>query len=153
MTRRPRIPFTEEGYQKVTKEHEELSEKRKGAVQELTTARDMGDRSENAAYKSARFKLSGIDRRLRHLKHLLQYGIIVQAPSTGTIGIGSVVTVEQEGIKQEFTIVGGFESDVSSGRLSNLSPVGKALTGKSVGDLVTIHTPAGPASYTILSIS
>jgi transcription elongation GreA/GreB family factor len=153
MRSRPRIPFTEEGYQKVKKEHEELSEKRKGAVQELTTARDMGDRSENAAYKSARFKLSGIDRRLRHLKHLLQYGVIVQAPRTGAAGIGSVVTVEQEGVKLEFTIVGGFESDVSAGRLSNVSPVGKALVGKTVGDLVTIHTPSGPATYAILAIS
>ncbi len=73
-----KIQFTKDGYENVKKEHADLTAKRVGAVQELSTAHDMGDRSENAAYKSARWKLSSIDKRLRHLKNLIKYGEVVE---------------------------------------------------------------------------
>lgn len=147
-----KIPFTKEGYENVKKEYEILSEKRKSAVQELSTARDMGDRSENAAYKSARWKLSSIDRKLRHLKNLIKFGDIIKPGPAGIVGIGSIVKVHDGAGEIEFIIVGGFESDISQGKISTNSPIGRALVRKKVGDAVTIEIPVGNITYRIIDV-
>lgn len=149
----PSIPFTKEGYAKIQKEYDDLQTTRKDAVVELARARDMGDRSENAAYKVARQRLSSIDSRIRHLGRLLRFGKIVEPPKTGEVGIGSTVVIDDGTSQKTFTIVGSYESDISNGKLSCYSPIGKALMGKKVYDEIRVFVPAGELRYKITSIA
>lgn len=148
-----KIQFTKEGYENVKKEHADLTAKRAGAVQELSTARDMGDRSENAAYKSARWKLSSIDKRLRHLKNLIKYGEVVEKEFNGKADIGTKVTLSDGKDTFKYTLVGGFESDIANGKLSINSPIGKALLGKKAGETIIVNIPGGMATYKIIAVS
>lgn len=147
------IPFTYRGLEKVKEEKEALLVKRKPAVENLRIAREMGDLSENGAYKAARAELSSIDSRLRHLTNLLRLGRVQSQPTAGTIGIGSKVKLFDGKKYVEFEIVGSFESDPTLGRISHVSPLGKSLMGKGNGDKVTIQTPNGVTSYQIISVS
>lgn len=147
-----RIQFTSEGLEKLKKEHQELLAKRPAAVHELTTARDMGDRSENAAYKSGRQKLSGLDRRIRQLEHVLKLAVIVEKKSTDSVQIGSVVKIINTTGERTFTIVGGYESDLLEGKISCYSPIGKTLMRRRINDEVVAQTPRGNIVYKILEI-
>lgn len=146
------ILFTPEGLEKIKAEKETLTAKRIEAVQNLRTAREMGDLSENAAYKVARSELSSIDGRIKHLTYLIKAGRIPNAPITGKIGVGSRITVSQNDKIHEFKIVGSFESDPSTGKISHVSPLGKSLMGKVAGDKITISTPGGSSSYQVLTV-
>lgn len=148
-----RTPFTKEGHLKLLKEKEDLEKQRVSAVANLKTARDMGDLSENAAYKVARMKLSSVDRRLRVLNRVLEGAYIVRAMSTDIVEVGSLVTVEGKNGEKNFRIVNSHESDVLSGKISYFAPIGQALVGKRIGDLITVNTPSGIISYTIKKIS
>lgn len=144
--------FTQEGLDDMKKELADLHEKRKPAVAELSRARDMGDRSENAAYKSARQILSGLDRRTQRLEQVIKYSQVVQPRFKDIVDIGSRVILENENGTVEYLIVGGMESDLSKARLSCFSPVGKAVMNKKVGERVSIHVPAGRIEYLIKEI-
>jgi transcription elongation factor GreA len=146
------IIFTKEGYEKVQKEYDDLLASRPEAVSELKRAREMGDLSENGFYKGARFKLSAVDRRLRELKHLLKVGKVVAKQSGDTVEIGSTVVVSIDNITREFLIVGGFESNPLEGKISHISPIGKALMHKKAGEKIAVTIPAGEVIYTIIRI-
>lgn len=153
MTTAVTIRFTRGGYQKIQEELDRLTLNRKDAVDALRTAREMGDLSENAAYKVARQRLSQIDGRLRHLKKLLILGRITESEFTGVVSFGTKVTVEMaDRTNATYTIVGGYESDPSSGKLSTNSPIGSALMGKKPGDSIEVKVPAGIISLRILTI-
>lgn len=145
------IKFTREGYQKLEADWQTLTEKRKGTVVSLRTAREMGDLSENGAYKAARFELSDIDRRLRRLKFLLRFGQIAEVKNTGVVGFGSRVTLDDGQKQMTFTLVEGYESDPKQQKLSVFSPIGKAIVGKRAGDKVIVTAPAGQTTYTIVN--
>ena len=147
-----RIPFTQEGYNKLLEEKKKLLCERPDAVDHLRKAREMGDLSENGYYKASRAKLSSLDGRLRHIEKLIRYGKIVQSAHTGFIDIGSVVTISDGGKEMAYTIVGGYESDPSKKTISHLSPIGKALMGKQSGDSVDVKTPTGTRTIQILAI-
>lgn len=147
------IIFTKEGYEKLLTEQTDLIESRKVAVEDLAKARAMGDLSENGYYKSARAKLSSIDRRFRELKHLIRFGKVKEAAIDGTVDIGSIVVLQTGTIERTFSIVGGYESNPSEGKLSHISPLGSSLIGKRKGDVVNIKTPSGNIAYTIVSAS
>lgn len=148
-----RIPFTKEGYQKLINERDQLLLDRPDAVDHLKKAREMGDLSENGYYKAARARLSGIDANLRRLTKLIRLGKIVDTKTTaGVVGFGSTVTLSVGSLTQIFTVVGGFESNPSEKTISHVSPLGKALMNKKVGDTVTINVPKGQITYTILHI-
>ena len=131
MTRRIKLPvyqFTAEGFKKIKDELSEKKKDREKAVIELAEARAMGDLSENGRYKAARAALSRIDSRLRHLRKLIKYGKVIFAKQDfSKVSFGLKLTVEVKGKKREFTIVGKEEADPMKGRLSNISPIGKAL--------------------------
>ena len=146
------IPFTKEGYNKLSAEKNSLEKERVDAVSALKQARELGDLSENAAYKVARSKLSSIDSRLRYLNRTLNNSYVVDNVFKGVVDIGCYVTVENESSKQTYQIVSSHESDILNGKISFYSPIGKALMGKKVGDSVSAQTPLGLRNYTVKDI-
>ena len=147
------IPITLDGLESFGKEKETLLEKRKTAVVNLRTAREMGDLSENASYKVARMELSSIDARLRRLEYILRFSTVVEKKDQGSIGFGNKVRLKGEGKELEYTLVGGYESDPSKGKISHISPIGKALFGRKTGDQINVDTPKGVVSYQIVAVS
>lgn len=147
------IPFTPEGYAAMEQKMADLTEKRKGAIIALRTARDMGDLSENGAYKAARFELSGIDRQLRKLTFQKRYAVVIKAGvSSENVDFGSRITLSDAGNQMNITLVGSFEANPVEGKISITSPLGHALMGKRAGDTIVVSAPAGQRTYTITSI-
>ena len=147
------ILFTKNGLINFQKEYDDLLLARPKVVEELSTARDMGDRSENAAYKYARRKLSQTDSRLSFLKRIIEHAKVVTPANADTVSIGCTVIVEVNGKETDYTLVGEYESDPMKGYISYRSPVGKALSGKKIGEKVILELPIGPVEYKILSIT
>ena len=147
-----KIQFTEEGYKKIQSEFERLTEKRKEAVVSLTTAREMGDLSENGAYKAARFQLSDIDRQLRFLKYQIRFGVVTLTFHTGVVGFGNQVTLTNGTKTMTFMLVDGFESNPALKKLSVHSPIGRAVVGKKIGDKVIVSAPAGQSGYILTKL-
>jgi len=148
-----KIPFTKKGYDDLVTELNVLKVKRISAVNNLKTAREMGDLSENAAYKVARSKLSSIDYRLRYLIKTIDNAYIKESFLKDVIEIGCTVVVEDNlKIKKTFQIVNSHESDVIKGKISYYSPVGKALVGKRLNEVVYIRIPNGHILYKIKEI-
>lgn len=147
------IPFTKIGYEKVLAELVALEEERKEVLVRLQTAREMGDLSENGAYKAARWELGGIDRRLRELNRLKLMGRVTEAKDGTVISFGSRVRVKNEA-GQDFTyeLVNEYESDPSKNKLSVHSPLGRQLEGKRVGDAIEVEAPAGTQKYLVLEV-
>lgn len=147
-----RIPFTKEGYQQVLDEKAKLLAERPIAVEHLHKAREMGDLSENGYYKAARAKLSGIDANLRRLERLVRLGRVVENSVTGFVGFGSTVVISDGTKDFEYTVVGGYESDPKNKTVSHMSPIGKALMNKRVGDQIFVQAPSGTKQFTLKSI-
>ena len=147
-----KTPFTKQGYENLVNEKKELTDSRVDAVANLKTAREMGDLSENAAYKVARSKLSSVDRRLRFLTKILDNAYIMEVDFKGMVDVGCLVTVETKTGDQTYQIVNSHESDIANGKISYYSPVGRALIGKRINDVVVITTPNGKVNYKIKGI-
>jgi transcription elongation factor GreA len=149
--------LTQKGLEELKKEHKELVKtKRPQIVTRLSIARDMGDLSENAEYTAARDELVLTDRRIDELESLLKNATVIKEKPQGNkskfVNLGSKVTVQIDSKKEVFTIVGEWESNPGEKKISNESPVGKALLGKSSGDIVEIQAPAGKMTYKIIAI-
>lgn len=147
-----KTPFTKKGYEDLLNEQKELKAGRVEAVANLKTAREMGDLSENAAYKVARSKLSSVDRRLRFLAKILDSAYIMEVDFKGVVDVGCLVTVETNSGNQTYQIVNSHESDIANGKISYYSPVGRALIGKKINEVVEIATPNGKINYRIKEI-
>lgn len=145
--------FTKSGYEQLQKEKQKLQERRPQVVINLSNAREQGDLSENAGYHAAKDELSQIDSRIRELDVLLRLGKIVEADQNTQVGFGSHVKVEVNSREMEFTIVNALEADPKVGKMSDESPIGKALLGKKIGDTFEVQTPAGTSTFKVLSIN
>lgn len=150
------IPFTANKYAELEKEFHALKAEREDVKQRLITAREMGDLSENGAYKYAKFELGRIGRRLREVRQLLQDGFVQesQAP-TGRVGFGSTVELQKAddtATKKTYTLVSEHESNPLEGKIALSSPIGQALQQAKVGETVTISTPKGTTQYILLAI-
>jgi transcription elongation factor GreA len=137
------IRFTKEGFEKLKQEREELLQQRPDAVEHLKRAREMGDLSENGYYKASRQKLNQIDSRLRMVDHAIKYADIMEASAENVVEIGRTVTLQDGKTERVYEIVGDWEADPSAGKLSLLSPIGRAIADKKVGDEVVFESPAG----------
>ena len=147
-----KILLTKAGWEKLQAEHKALSASRIHAVADLKTAREMGDLSENAAYKVARSRLSSVDSRLRYLGRILHQAVVQEKSSDGRIGIGSNVKLEINGKIVNYEIVNSVESDLSQGKLSTSSPVGRRLMGREKGEEVRVFIPQGEINYKIIAV-
>ena len=149
--------LTYAGLKKLEEELHDLKVvKRKEVAEKIREAREQGDLSENAEYDAAKDEQRDIEARIDELEKLLKHVEVVDEDEVGTdkINVGCTVVVydcefEEE---MEFKIVGSTEANSLAGKISNESPVGKALIGKTVGDLVTVETQAGFIDYKVLKI-
>lgn len=146
------ILFSKDGLNKFRQELTDLQSKRPTAVDNLRLAREMGDLSENGAYKAARQELGRIDSRLRYLANIIKNAVIADDKSKDEIIIGSKVTLESDGKTYKYEIVGSFESNPSEGKISHISPLGKQLMGRKQGSIINLSLPSGITSYKIISI-
>ncbi|HET9946901.1 MAG TPA: transcription elongation factor GreA [Patescibacteria group bacterium] len=147
----PKIIFTKDGLDAVVKEKEELLLKRPGVVKDLSKAREMGDLSENGAYKAAKMELGRIDARLRHLSHLIRFAQVKEKSDSDKIDINSSIVISDGTTTRTLVIVGEHEASPLEGKISHRSPLGKALLGKTTNESVLIETPKGSITYTIVS--
>ncbi len=147
------VVVTKEGLDALKAEYEELSNvKRPEAVTRLATAREQGDLSENSEYTDAKQSLAFIDGRIAELEVVLHDVKVVTTHTKGQVDVGCKVTLHINGKKEEFMVVGEWEADPASKKISHESPLGKALLGKKVGEKVEVEAPAGKILYKILSI-
>jgi transcription elongation factor GreA len=150
-----RVQMTPLGYRQLVDELEQLEKnKRPEAIERLSKARDFGDLSENAEYHSAKDDLSALEGRIEELKDILTRVVVVDVAkkSEGSVGLGSVVHIEVNGSKHEFTIVGEWEADPAAKKISHESPLGKALMGKKIGETVEVEAPSGTIAYAIRDV-
>lgn len=152
-----KVYLTKEGLEALKAEHEELTKvKRPDVLSRVSSARGLGDLSENAEYTAARDELSFIDGRIAELEELLKnVSLIRERQKTTTdhqVRLGSKVTLHVNGKRETFTVVGEWEADPSEKKISHESPLGRALIGKKIGDKVEVEAPAGKILYAIVSI-
>ena len=152
-----RSPITRNGYNQLHKELENLKKViRPQVIKAIEEARAHGDLSENAEYDAAKERQSFVEKKIHEIEQKLANSEIIDTCnfSNDRVGFGSVVTLENlnNGGEVTYQIVGPDESDIPSGKISIVSPFGKALLGKEVDDEVTVQTPGGVKKYTILKI-
>jgi transcription elongation factor GreA len=147
--------ISEDGLAKLRTELEELVNVRRNEIaQRIHDAKEHGDLSENAEYEDAKNEQAFVEGQIQRLEALVKNAILIdEVHGTEHVQIGSTVKVESPDGKEEFTIVGSTEANPRDGKISNESPVGRALLGKHKGDKVDVHVPAGDFSYKILEIS
>jgi transcription elongation factor GreA len=147
--------LTPEGRQKLEEELDHLKTVRRPEVaRAIHEAKMDGDISENAGYEEAKRDQAFLEGRIMTIEGMLENAVIIESnEGSDAVDLGSRVTVAEEGFDPEsYTIVGSAEADPGSGRISNESPLGKALMGHRVGDKVTFKTPSGLAEVEILSL-
>jgi transcription elongation factor GreA len=147
------IQLTKEGLENFKKEQQVLIDKRPEVLARLVAAREQGDLSENAGYHAAKDELAYIDHRIRELKFLLRFADVIETNQTGVVAFGSVVTISDGQRNMVYTIVGKLEANPAKGKLSDVSPIGKMLIGKKVGESVKVDIPDGNITYKVISIS
>lgn len=148
--------LTTEGAAKLKAELKELIDvKRPEIAHRLREAIQMGDLSENADYTMAKEDQAFLEGRIQELTQLLSSATLIKddAPQSDVVLMGSRITVQENGEEPEtFVLVGAKEADPRTGRISNESPIGRALLGKRVGETAKVETPAGSTRFKILKI-
>jgi transcription elongation factor GreA len=147
--------LTQEGSQELKDELQDLIGQRKVIAERIKSARELGDLSENAEYQTAREDQDRLETRVSELEHILQNLQIIKKPSSnGSVKLGSSVKLKSpDGKTKQFQVVGTIEADPLSGKISDESPIGKALLGKKEGDNVEIKLGRDLVTYKISSIS
>src|SRR5438477_1419612 len=147
--------LSRDGLQKLRGELEEMTNVRRAEVAaRIHDAKEHGDLSENAEYEDAKNEQAFVEGRIQTLEALIKNATIIdENHSTEHVQIGSTVKVESPDGAETFTIVGSTEARPTEGRISNESPVGRALLGKKKGEKVVVRVPAGDFTYKVVSIS
>ncbi len=147
--------LSREGLEKLRAELDEMINVRRPEVAvRIHDAKENGDLTENAEYEDAKNEQAFVEGRIQTLEAIIKNATIIDENHTNDhVQIGSTVFVKSADGEERFTIVGSTEARPSEGRISNESPVGRALLGRKKGDKVVVRVPAGDFTYTILSIS
>lgn len=150
------VPLTAEGKRKIETElHFLLTVRRPEVAEKIHAAKQDGDVSENAGYDAAKEEQAFVEGRIGELQELLKYAVpIDEDVQSDCVVLGIKVTVQEDGYDDHETyhIVGAAEADPTDGRISNESPLGKALLGARVGDVVTISAPAGKMTFKVTNL-
>lgn len=149
--------LTPEGLKKLEEELDYLRTVRRAQVADRlhqALAGESGELTENAEYEDAKNEQAFVEGRIVTLEIMLSNVVLIKEQATkGIVALGSKITVKENGSKPEvYQLVGAAEADPKAGRISNESPLGKALLGRRVGDEVKVNAPAGTLSFRIVSI-
>ena len=146
--------LTKDGITELETELKALIAERSAVAERIKTAREFGDLAENAEYQSARQEQEKNEARISEIEHILQNADLIKTVgSTDKVGLGCTVKLKSSnGKTKEFQVVGTVEADQLNGKISDESPIGKALLDKKVGDDIEIKTPAETTVYKIVSI-
>lgn len=147
--------LSKEKFDELTKELEHLkTTRRREIAEQLEYARSLGDLSENAEYEEARNLQAATEDRIRTIENELSRARIIEHSKGNTVSLGSHVTIQKQGEKEEHTyeIVGSAEANMQERKISHLSPLGSALMEKKKGDVFAFDTPKGSQKYKIVGI-
>lgn len=149
--------MTEEGKEKMEQELEFLKiDRRKEVVERIKIARDFGDLSENSEYDAAKDEQAFVETRIVQVEKMIRNAVIIESDdeNPNMVGLGKSVTFKELPDEEEETyrIVGSAEADPLEGKISNDSPIAKAIIGKEVGEKVTVPTPGGEIKIEILKV-
>lgn len=156
MSKEKELYLTEEGLEEIKKELDELKlVKRPEVITALKEARAQGDLSENAEYDAARTEQAIVESRIKDLEAMLERAIIITEVDTDVVSIGTKVTLEyiDDEDTEEYSIVGSQEADPFTNKISNESPIAKAIMGLKVGSVVSVDSPNGKYDVKILAIN
>lgn len=147
--------LTPQGLTQLQQELEELKlVKRPQTIKRIEEAKAMGDLSENAEYDDAKEAQAMVEARIYEIDEILKsYQLIDDAAGAKKVRVGSTVRLDVQGKERTYTIVGSNEADPVAGKISNESPIGRALLGVAPGESVKVQTPGGETVYKIVSIS
>ena len=150
--------YTKQGYQDLIDELKYLKLTRREEIKEqIAVARGVGDLSENAEYDEARNEQAKVEARIQELEALIENAEIIDETNMDvrSISLGSVVKLYDEDFEEEITynIVGSNQADPLEKKISDQSPIGRALMGKKAGDTVTVTAPAGELHFKVLEVS
>lgn len=148
--------LTEEGLAELKKELDVLKlEKRPEVIAALKDARAQGDLSENAEYDAARNEQAQIESKIKELETMIESAVIIKEISTDVVSLGTKVTIKyvEDNEEEEYSIVGSQEADPFNNKISNVSPIAKAIMGKRAGDKVLVDSPNGKYEVEIIKIS
>ena len=155
MAEMQRTLVTREGLEKMQKELDELrSTKRAEIAQRLKAAIAMGDLSENSEYDEAKNAQAFLEGRILQLEQQIRTAQVIEKVAKDRVDVGSTVLIEdmEEHLQEKVTIVGSTESNPFEGRISNESPVGRAIMGAKAGDTVEAEAPNGVLKYKVIRI-
>ena len=146
--------LTPEGETKLKAELAELTgPRREELAKRLRSAIQMGDLSENADYHKAKEDQAFLEGRIQELESILHNAVVIEKKQSDMVDVGAHVTIQEESLDPEtFHMVGAREADPRNGKISNVSPIGSALMGHKVGDVVEAQTPGGKMKFKILKI-
>ncbi len=158
MAKAKQMLYTKEGFQALQDElRERQTTKREEIKEAIAVARSFGDLSENSEYDEARNEQAKNEARIIELQAMIDNALIIDETKidTSVISIGSAVTVYDEDLEEEieYSIVGSNEVDPLAGKISDQSPIGHALMGKSAGETVTAQAPDGLITMKILKVT
>ena len=146
--------LTKEGAEELREELNKLIAQRTVIADRIKQARELGDLSENAEYQTAREDQDRLESKISELDHVLSNMQIIKKPKVdGQVRLGSTVSLKAGSKTKTFQIVGTMEAAPSAGKVSDESPIGKALIGKKTGDKAELKTPVDTITYTITAIS
>jgi len=150
MKKENKVIMTPEGYLELEAELNDLKQnKRPEVIATLKYARSLGDLSENAYYDAARNEQAQLESRIKELEYKLEHCEIVDNKDKNIANVGSTIVVEYEpGDEEEFKLVGSLEADAFNNKISNESPIGKAVIGHKAGETISVESPNG--SYEVL---
>ena len=156
MSEQKELFLTQDGLDELKKELEELIQvRRPEIINALKDARSQGDLSENAEYDAARNDQAIVESRIRELEAMIENAIVITKVNTDVVSIGTKVTLEylDEEEEEEYSIVGSSEADPFLNKISNESPIAKAIMGLKVGSVVSVDSPNGKYNVKILAIN
>ncbi len=147
--------LSKEKFEELTAELEHLKTvRRREIAEQLEYARSLGDLSENAEYEEARNLQAATEDRIRVIEGELSRARIIEHTKSNTVSLGSIVTIQKQGEKEEHTyeIVGSAEANMQEHKISHLSPLGSALMEKKKGEMFAFETPKGAQKYRMVSV-
>ena len=148
-----KVILTQEGYDELQKQLDYLrAVKRHEVAQRIKVAREFGDLSENAEYDAAKEEQRQVESKIFSIEQQLKNCEIQEATTKNIVALDKFVTVSTNGVEARYRIVDITKADVSKGYISNVSPVGAALMGKKVGNVVVVKTPRGEKEFKVLKI-